>query len=320
MSGWLWSTQWIVALQAIHVPGLDGVMSGLTFLGSELFYLLVMPALLWSYDAGLGMRTGILLLGGSSLNGILKLAFRLPRPFWVDPAVRAPQPEASFGLPSGHSQNAVTVWGYLAVRLRRPWVTAAALLLILGISFSRPYLGVHFAADVVAGWLVGGLVLVVFLQVEKPAGRWLQSKGVGTRLVVVLVASFVVIGVGALVVAATSGRAVPAAWIENYLRAVPTSTGFIATAPDDLVSAAGALLGFSIGCVLLDDWGRFDAARGGWARLWRFVLGVVGTLALYLGLRAVSPSGEAFRYLRYAVVGFWIAYGAPRAFVALKLG
>jgi len=45
---------------------------------------------------------------------------------------------------------------------------------------------------------------------------------------------------------------------------------------------------------------------------------------LFFGLRAVLPTadtalGQALRYLRYAAAGFWVSYGAPRLFVALRL-
>lgn len=320
MNEWLWGTGWMVALQAAGTDLLNSVMSSFSFLGSEIFYLLVMPAILWCYDTAVGVRSGLLLLGNSSLNAILKLAFGLPRPFWVDPAVRAPLPESSFGLPSGHAQNAVAVWGYLADRLRRWWATALAILLILGISFSRPYLGVHFAADVLAGWITGGLVLVAFVFFEERVARWLRRQALGMRLASAGLGAISFVLVGGLVYQTVATQTVPADWIENYLRAVPDAEGFGALSPSGLISAAGALFGFTLGAVLLDAWGRFDARRGdAWRKLVRFVLGVIGVLALFIGLAALFPQGETFRYLRYALVGFWISYGAPRIFQLLGL-
>lgn len=320
MNEGLWGTEWIVALQALGASSLGGVMSSFTFLGSELFYLLVMPAILWCYDVRLGVRTGLLLLSSSTLNAILKLAFGLPRPFWVDSQVAAPQPESSFGLPSGHAQTSVVVWGYLAWKVRRWWVTVAAIVLILGISISRPFLGVHFAADVLAGWLIGALLLVGFILVEDRAAGWLGRRSLATRLVVAASGALGLLAIGLAIVPAVAERPVPAEWIENYLRAAPYGGDFAPASPSGLIAAAGALLGFVLGAVLLDSWRRFDAGRGdGWRRLGRFLVGVVGTLALFMGLSLVLPEGEGFRYLRYALVGFWISYGAPRLFVAVGL-
>ena len=312
-----WGTEWIIDLQASGSALLTQAMNAFTFLGSELFYLLVMPAVLWCVNASLGVRLGLALLTSVGLNSLLKLAFGLPRPYWVDSRVRALTIETSYGLPSGHAQNAVVLWGYLAVQLRRWWVTALMVVLILAISFSRVYLGVHFPSDVVSGWLIGALLLVAFVRLEGPVTDWFAKHTLRVRLVAAGFGSFSLTALGWIAARATSERVIPAEWIENILR--ETGSGFNAQSPEGVISAGGALFGFSLGAVLLTDWGKFHGAGGMGPRLARFFFGLVGVLALHLGLSALLPDGEAFRFLRYALVGFWIAYGAPRAFVALRL-
>jgi hypothetical protein len=51
---------------------------------------------------------------------------------------------------------------------------------------------------------------------------------------------------------------------------------------------------------------------------------LVVLLGLYLGLKALLPAeGEPlyllFRFVRYALIGFWAGYGAPRLFRLLGL-
>jgi hypothetical protein len=278
-----------------------------------------MPAALWCYSASLGTRLGLALLISAGTNTILKLAFALPRPFWVDPRVKALSVETSFGLPSGHAQNAVVLWGYLAYQIRRWWATVAALMLILAISTSRFYLGMHFPADIVAGWIVGAVVLVLFILGEKPLARWLKGRRLATRLGLAAGLALGMLGLG--LVAAQNGlaRPLPAEWAENYRQALGPAIPFFPASVEDLVSGTGALLGFGVGAVLLDAWGGFSTQSGGWLRLARFFVGVVGVLALQLGLDLVFPEGETFRFFRYGLIGLWIAYGAPRAFVALRI-
>jgi membrane-associated phospholipid phosphatase len=321
VDGWLqWGTDQIVALQASGNPMLTQVMESFTSLGAELFYMLVMPAVLWCFSASLGIRLGLALLISAGLNAVLKLAFSLPRPFWVNARIRALSVEASFGLPSGHAQNAVVLWGYLAYRLRRWWATLAALFLILAISFSRIYLGVHFPADVVAGWIVGALVLALFILLEQPIGHWLKQRTLPTRILIAILFSLGLLGLGWLAAQTSAGRVLPAEWAAAFHRALGGTIPFTPGSVEDIVAGAGALMGFSVGAVLLDDWGRFTNGRGVWLRLARFFVGLVGILALQLGLNALLPEGEAFRFLRYGLLGWWISYGAPRAFVALRLG
>jgi undecaprenyl-diphosphatase len=97
--------------------------------------------------------------GGLLLNGVLKLGFDRPRPSIFIPAVHA----VSSSFPSGHAMSSAIVYGtvaYLAARLhRRRWarwlVMAFAFLVIVLISLSRMYLGVHYPSDVLAGVIIG---------------------------------------------------------------------------------------------------------------------------------------------------------------------
>jgi len=121
-------------------------------------------------------------LGGTALSTALKTGFDRPRPQWPGaPAVFT----ASF--PSGHAMlTAVTflTLGALLARMTQQrrlkvfaFATAIALTILVGLS--RIHLGVHYASDVLAGWVVGGAWallcwnLALYLQrrgaVERPA-------------------------------------------------------------------------------------------------------------------------------------------------------
>lgn len=97
--------------------------------------------------------------GGLILNVILKSSFDRPRPQlfeWVT------SPSGS-SFPSGHAMGSAIVYftvAYLIARLeKRRWTRAltifTALLLVLLISVSRLYLGVHYPSDVIAGMVIG---------------------------------------------------------------------------------------------------------------------------------------------------------------------
>jgi undecaprenyl-diphosphatase len=97
--------------------------------------------------------------GGIVLNGVLKASFDRPRPQlfeWLTAPV-------SSSFPSGHAMSSAIVYftvAYLIARLeKRRWMRAvtiiASLLIVLLISVSRLYLGVHYPSDVVAGVVIG---------------------------------------------------------------------------------------------------------------------------------------------------------------------
>src|SRR5690625_4501974 len=108
--------QW---LQTFSVPALDTFVRTFTHLGSHYAYMAIIPFVYWAVDRRIGARLGGLFLTSMWLNGLVKEYMTLPRP---DPElVRVMADEPSPGFPSGHSQGAMTLWGYLAVGLQRRW-------------------------------------------------------------------------------------------------------------------------------------------------------------------------------------------------------
>ena len=154
---------------------LSGPMQFLSFLGNGQFFLLTIPIFLWCIDMTVGLRLGFLLLISGSLNYILKLVFHGPRPYWVDRSVRAYTSKPTFGIPSGHAQVSTSVWSGLAYSFNKPWVWLTAGLAVFLIGFSRLYNGVHFPTDILTGWVIGALVLWIYIKLEKPVTVWLLS-------------------------------------------------------------------------------------------------------------------------------------------------
>jgi membrane-associated phospholipid phosphatase len=323
MDTWLlWGTPVIVWLQSLG-SFLVAPMKALSFLGTEEFFLLVMPAMVWCIDASLGLRIGMVLLTSTGVNSILKVLVGWPRPFWVSDSVKAYAFESSYGLPSGHAQNAMAMWGRMAAGLKRAaWVIGLGILILL-ISLSRLYLGVHFPSDVLAGWIVAGILLALFLWLEKPVTTWIVRRPLGVQLLIPFLAALAMIGAGALASKATAGRIVPQEWVDRSTAAFPDEDPINPQAVD-VVSSAGALFGLAAGAVLLHRWGKFSTSGTLWTRLARFVVGLIGILAIYFGLRMILPTGDGFlpqslRFVRYTLVGLWVAYLAPWVFVKLKL-
>lgn len=304
--------------------GLLPFMQFFTFLGTENFYLLIMPAFLWCFDIRLGLRVGMILLTSSSINNILKLAFGWPRPYWVSDKVKALSAESSFGTPSGHAQNALSLWGRIASGIRNRWIITICVLLILLISLSRLYLGVHFPTDTFVGWIIGGILLLLFIMLEAPIQRWLRNRSIMGQFILVFALSIALLGTGLLVSVATSSRPVPAEWVDRASTAIPDADPISPKDIDDIVSSSGVLLGIGAGGVLLFSWGGFSAGGPLHQRIFRYVVGVLGVVLIFFGLRWLFPTdplllGQILRFIRYAIVGFWVAHAAPWLFVKLKL-
>lgn len=300
------------------------IMAFFSFLGTEQFFLVMVPLLYWCVDARLGMRIAIMLILTNSIKGSLKLVFHGPRPYWVDPHVQAMAAESSFGLPSGHAMDAASLWGLLAAIVRKRWLTIIALIIILMIGLSRIYLGVHFAFDVLSGWLVGLILVLLFLLLEKPVVAWFRKSAFGVQLLFAALVCTLVILLGLGSRQALSGWTLPQEWVDNAAMQWPDRP----INPLDLegfITIGGLALGLIAGLALLFKIGSEARADGDIIlRFGRYLLGMAGLLALYVGLGQIFPDeplvvGYIFRVLRYTLMGIWVAFGAPWLFIRLKL-
>jgi len=317
------------ALQSLFVAAVQGLggwlevpMKFFSFLGSEEFYLLALPILYWCIDTGLGLRVGLILLVSAGLNDSLKMAFHTPRPYWFSASVKPLSAESSFGVPSGHAQNAVAIWGIAAAYLNKRWAWLSAIMLMLLIGFSRLYLGVHFPQDVLVGWGIGALLLWGFTRFWSPVADWLKHQTAGRQIGIAAAVSLLLLLIGSLPYAGLSHWTLPPDWAVNAARAGDPLPDPVSM--NGILTSAGTLFGLVCGLVWMNAQGGYQASGPVMKRVLRLVLGVVGVLILRYGLGAIFPSGEtlaafAFRYLRYALIGAWVSGGAPFLFVRLKL-
>jgi membrane-associated phospholipid phosphatase len=299
-------------------------MKFFTFLGNEEFFLLVTPILYWSLDTRIGIRTALMLMFSSGTYNLGKWLFHTPRPYWISDQVRLFRAESSFGTPSGHATSAVAIWGYLAASFRKTWFWIVAILLMVLIGLSRLVLAVHFPHDVLLGWILGTVILLLYLHFEPGISRWLGKKSTTYKLAIAFLASLVLILLALLVVLSQASDPLPAGWVENAAIAFPEEPPLEPFTLAGQITVAGTLFGLAAGHSFLFSNSGYNTRGLWWHHFLRYLLGILGVLILWAGLDAVFPDGDTlipyiFRYLRYGLVGFWITYLAPRIFIHLKI-
>lgn len=156
--------QLLYALQTIRTPLLDTVIGLITRLGEETILLVIGMVILWCIDKKWGFRFMFAGLFGTALNQLLKAIFLIPRPWVLDPEFEivesAREAATGYSFPSGHTQSAGTVFGMIAMWLKKRAVTVACIAIVLLVGFSRMYLGVHTPYDVGVS-LITSLLTVV---------------------------------------------------------------------------------------------------------------------------------------------------------------
>jgi len=293
-------------------------MRVITAMGYEQFFILLLPGIYWCFGQLLGMRIGIIFLLGNFLNYSLKFFFHSPRPYWVSDQVEAYSHETSFGLPSGHAQIAATMWGWLAVEIKKRWFTILAIVLIFLIGFSRLFLGVHFLSDVLLGWILGGLTVWGFASYHENAAGWFRERTTGKKLMIIALSTLVMIGVVLGLRLVNNDWQMPESWAARAGDAAPYNL-------EDAFTMTGSWFGMLSGFVILKgSKGFFLANEGGWKRLARLFVGLVGLFILYFGLGQLFPDNSDFtsyflRFFRYTLIGFWVSWWGPIVFEKIHL-
>ena len=292
-----WGIEFMRVLQnAVGAFGVD-LAKIFTFVGNQEFYILLFPLLFWCVDRALGARVAILYLLSVVLNTDVKDWIVQERPYQLIPDIAQADPAGSYmygegyGMPSGHSQFAVTVWGALALWTKKGWFWVLAVALVLLIGVSRLVLGFHFPTQVVAGWGLGVVVVVAYLILTLPVEKWLASLRLEMQLLLAVALPLVLL------------------WLHPVA---------------DTIAATAVLLGLGVGLALSQRTIRYVANGAWWQRALRYVVGIIVLLAIYLGLSVIFPEeGEALyvplRFTRYALMGFWISFGAPWLFTRTHL-
>jgi membrane-associated phospholipid phosphatase len=330
----MFQTEPIKFLQSLSSEWLDGLFIFVSALGYSSFYIPILILITF----GISFRKGFLLtqmmLWVGLVTLLLKNLFALPRPADVDSAVllikdNVPnstpftgmggqgfwdlpdpeairiireQPEWSYGLPSGHVSGTATFWGGLALLFRPLAIKIIGLIMIILMPLSRMYLGRHFVADVLGGFVVAAVLLAVFHALfirPESRGRLLALVRLRTSLNLRFVALLGVLLVVPLL--------------------LPALDPFVE------MEDAGRLFGLNAAFLALAMSGLPDDAAPWFRRIARIVV----AFALYLAaaslvgaLVKVAALEEKFSWLDFpiaAISAFIALWGGMRAGLALRL-
>ncbi|MCE9598221.1 MAG: phosphatase PAP2 family protein [Spirochaetia bacterium] len=272
-------------------------MQAFSVLGVETFYFALVPIIYWFVSRRTAVGLLVILAVSAYLNSVFKWIFSRPRPFWISADVRGMAIENTYGIPSGHAQNAIAVWFVLAVSMSLLFPARKRLLFVIagvvafGISFSRIYLGMHFVQDVLLGWLIGGLILAGYIALEKRIDSILTNP---LQHAALLVFPFLMIGVALLV---RSFSPQPASYPlagENY---DPLHI-------NQVIAVCGTLMGLIVGSYVQIP----ESKSIWWVRALGFVATLVGIGLISKGLSVVGAGGDLeqpMRFIRYALLVFW---------------
>ncbi|MBS5654472.1 MAG: phosphatase PAP2 family protein [Firmicutes bacterium] len=261
----------LYALEKIRTPFWNGVMSAVTQLGGEVIFIVAAVVVFWCVSKWEGYYLMTIAFCGTVLNQFLKLICRVPRPWVRDPnftIVESARAEATgYSFPSGHTQNAIGLFGGMARWGGRRWVRLGLTALALIIAFSRMYLGVHTPADVgVSLVLAAALVLGLY-----PLMRRAQEK---PRYMGYVLAAMLVVS-GAFVV-----------FVETCGFPADMDAENLASGIGNAWKMLGAVAGMTLAWLLDRRYIHFETQAVWWVQVLKVVVGMALLLAIKSGLKA----------------------------------
>jgi len=312
----MFQTDFHIFLQSFENEFLTGFMRFITALGYVEFFMAFITAMLFFIDFKKGIILLLILFWTGGTTFYFKHYFHLPRPFHVDSRVQfldgkledevsfdftkmgaknfwdtlpnevltevRKTEEIAFGFPSGHTSVALALWGAMLFLFRQRWVRFLSWSFIFLIPFSRIYLGVHFIADVLGGYALGGIILFccwwIVLKKEKLQAFLREPKldfGFNLRALFLLISPFL----------------------------------FYFILPLKLMQVAGSLLGFGLGFCLLAHKG-FPEEGGNWRqKIGRTLLAILLYGGLHFGWSELLTTmnwelTKPLSFIRYAIEGF----------------
>lgn len=275
--------EFLHSLANIRTPFGTALFQGITLFGEEAIIVCLLCALYWCRNKQLAYGVGMAFFLSAAVVQGLKITFRIDRPWLLDPTfvpvASALEASTGYSFPSGHTQCAAALYGYLGVSCRRWYGRAALFALVLLVGFSRMYLGVHTPADVGASLLVTALIIacVYFCFRAGVSDAWLA--GIVAALgAAVLVYALALYGAGV---------------IEMHYAS-------------DCCKAAGGCLGCAVGLLWERRGIRFSERAPLWQQTVKFLVGMAGVVGIRWGLKALLGASLLVDTLRYGLIALWV--------------
>ncbi|MDP8262614.1 MAG: phosphatase PAP2 family protein [Candidatus Ancaeobacter aquaticus] len=266
-------------VQSFHSPFLDYFFYGITQFGYKYFYILAIVYLYWCIDKRFAVRIFYLFIVGVLANQYIKYFLSTPRPDPNEVRVIFDYYRVDPSFPSGHAQGSFAFWGFLMTRFRNVYFIICALSMIFFVSVSRLYLGAHYPIDILGGFILGALTIVLFLFFFKIYERIKMTP----HSKIFDICLFVLVPLGLFV-------AVPTAKMGMFM---------------------GIITGFGVGAYLEKRYIGFTEKTPFVYQVIRTMVGLVpGVLIFFVGRMIPGPLNIRTLVV-YAVAGFWVGFIYP---------
>ena len=276
------------------LPGLGDFFFFISQVGGDIFYIALLLVVYWSVNKREAILATFLLVIAVISNFWLKLVIANDRPpasKW-HPSADPP----NYSTPSGHAMNSTTLYGWATAKIKTWWIAIISIVLAALIGISRVYIGVHFIGDVLIGWILGIVVVILFIYLANPVRAFLSSYNTEHLLVVLMTVGFLMTLIAAM---------------------LPQPPN------DNFGSIGGLIIGLALGLILEMRFVGFSNEPHDdqkWRLVLRAVVGLILVIGVMFGLAPFLPTDEIWlRTIRYSLVALTGIFVWPAIFKKVNL-
>lgn len=282
-------------LSQFRTDGGDIFFQLVTYAAQELFVVGIICWLFWCANKRLAYTLGFSYFTSGLLVQGLKITFRIPRPWILDPSFQ-PVPSAvpgatGYSFPSGHTQSITALFGTAALHVRKWLYQVLCFVVIFLVGFSRMYLGCHTPKDVIVSFILSFLcVTFCYHHIYRKKSF---EKSPGKVAVIMLLISLAL----------------------SFYSVFLEKAGHIELVyAKDCLKAEGAGAAFSLGYYLEQRFIRFALPQNTKQKILRLIFGLLGALIILEGIKPLIGTSLPASFLRYFLAVFWIIAVYPFLF------
>ena len=257
----------------IETPLYDVILllnNGFSFLGESLVAFLITCFIYFCVNKEKGKLVCFALLSTSITNSMIKNIFRRKRPYLCSEEIELLREVEGYSFPSGHSSNSSCLYILLYRLFENKYTKTIAVVFPIVVALIRIFLGAHFLTDVIAGLLLGYIMMATSL--------WLYNKNYQRKAMLIFLFVF--------------------------------SLGLFYCDSSDYYSAYGLYLGLFVSDIFEKKYVNFTISQNKKVNLYRFIgaiiLFVVLNIAIKFLFHFVGFYQMIFRTVRYFILIFII--------------
>lgn len=277
-------------------PTAQMIFKLITQLGEDLTFVVIFVILFLVYDKVFARRLLISFMANLYVNSFVKVMMADPRP--PTNIVNGEAVEEGYGFPSGHTQLAISIWGYINTQFKehpkRLFVQIWCIFCMIAIPISRLVIGVHDLQDVIGGYVIGFIMLLSILYLEPRIKQ-----------------KFSLPWFGKLILGATIGFTL---WILGIVLFPLDAYEFGA--------ACGIIVGFTIAVPIEEKYVRYNPTKLlGKQKIIVLILGLGLVLGVYFALsmlfELITSYTYIWRFIRYTLLVIFAFIAVPSLFIKI---